>query len=49
VAVSSSRKREFAGGEFFLPCVLIIRRLSEGERHNKVALNDILREHGVAT
>jgi len=37
------------GGEFYLPCVLIIRRLSEGERHSKTALNDILREHGVAT
>ena len=49
VAVSANRKREFAGGEFYLPCVLIIRRMSEGERHNKVALNDILREHGVAT
>ncbi len=49
VAVSASRRREFAGGEFFLPCVLVLRRLEEGERHNKVALNDILREHGVAT
>jgi 2,3,4,5-tetrahydropyridine-2-carboxylate N-succinyltransferase len=49
VAVSANRKREFAGGEFYLPCVLIIRRMSEGERHNKVALNDILREHGVST
>ncbi len=49
VAVSASRRREFAGGEFFLPCVLIIRRLSEGERHNKVALNALLREHGVST
>ena len=49
VAVMAQRRREFAGGEFFLPCVLIIQRLSEGERHNKVALNDILRDHGVAT
>ncbi len=49
VAVSASRRREFAGGEFFLPCVLIIRRMSEGERHDKVALNALLREHGVAT
>jgi 2,3,4,5-tetrahydropyridine-2-carboxylate N-succinyltransferase len=49
VAVSSSRTREFEGGEFSLPCVLIIRRLNEGERHNKAKLNDILREHGVAT
>jgi 2,3,4,5-tetrahydropyridine-2,6-dicarboxylate N-succinyltransferase len=49
VAVSANRRREFSGGEFFLPCVLIIRRMSEGERHNKVALNALLREHGVAT
>jgi 2,3,4,5-tetrahydropyridine-2-carboxylate N-succinyltransferase len=49
VAVPATRRREYPGGEFFLPCVLIIRRLSEGERHNKVALNDILRDHGVAT
>ena len=49
VAVSASRRREYPGGEFFLPCVLIIQRLSEGERHNKVALNNILRDHGVAT
>ncbi|MHB2029170.1 MAG: 2,3,4,5-tetrahydropyridine-2,6-dicarboxylate N-succinyltransferase [Acidimicrobiales bacterium] len=49
VAVSASRRREYLGGEFFLPCVLVIKRLSEGERHNKVALNEILRDHGVAT
>jgi 2,3,4,5-tetrahydropyridine-2,6-dicarboxylate N-succinyltransferase len=49
VAVAANRKREFEGGEFYLPCVLIIRRLSEGERNSRTALNDILREHGVAT
>ncbi len=49
VAVSASRKKEFTGGEFFLPCVLVIRHLSEGERHNKTTLNQILREHGVST
>ncbi len=49
VAVSASRRREYPGGEFFLPCVLVIKRLGEGERHNKVALNDILRDHGVST
>ncbi|MFY9782036.1 MAG: 2,3,4,5-tetrahydropyridine-2,6-dicarboxylate N-succinyltransferase [Acidimicrobiales bacterium] len=49
VAVSASRRREYPGGEFFLPSVLIIRRLSEGERHDKTALNDILRDHGVST
>jgi len=49
VAVSASRRREFPGGEFYLPCVLIIRRLDEGERHDKAALNAILRDHGVST
>ena len=49
VAVSATRRREFPGGEFGLPCVLIVRRLEEGERHNKAALNSILRDHGVAT
>jgi 2,3,4,5-tetrahydropyridine-2-carboxylate N-succinyltransferase len=49
VAVSANRRREFSGGEFFLPCVLIIKHLSEGERHSKVKLNEILRDHGVAT
>jgi 2,3,4,5-tetrahydropyridine-2-carboxylate N-succinyltransferase len=49
VAVAASRRREYPGGEYFLPCVLIIRRMEEGERHDKVALNNILRDHGVAT
>jgi 2,3,4,5-tetrahydropyridine-2-carboxylate N-succinyltransferase len=49
VAVGASRRREFPGGEFFLPCVLVLRRLEEGERHDKAALNDILRDHGVST
>ena len=49
IAISAARRRDFAGGEFFLPCVLIIRRLSEGERHSRITLNNILREHGVST
>jgi 2,3,4,5-tetrahydropyridine-2-carboxylate N-succinyltransferase len=49
VAVSASRRREYPGGEFFLPCVLIIRRLDEGERHDKATLNAVLRDHGVST
>jgi 2,3,4,5-tetrahydropyridine-2-carboxylate N-succinyltransferase len=49
VAVSASRSRDFKGGEFYLPCVLIIRRLDEGERHDKAALTAILRDHGVST
>lgn len=49
VAVQASRGREFAGGRFGMPCVLVIRRLDAGERHDKSALNDILRTHGVTT
>ncbi|HEX3794615.1 MAG TPA: 2,3,4,5-tetrahydropyridine-2,6-dicarboxylate N-succinyltransferase [Acidimicrobiales bacterium] len=49
VAVSASRRREYPGGEFFLPCVLIIKQLSEGERHDKVQLNEVLRTHSVST
>ena len=49
VAISASRRRDFAGGEFFLPCVLVIKHLDEGERHDKTKLNNLLREHGVAT
>ena len=49
VAVTANRRRVFPGGEFFLPCVLVIKRLTEGERHDKAQLNDILRTHGVST
>jgi len=49
VAVTASRAREFAGGTFYLPCVLVIKTLEAGERHDKAQLNDVLREHGVAT
>ena len=47
VAVNGTRFRSFAGGDFGLPAVLILKRLSEGERHSKSALNAILRDHGV--
>jgi len=49
VAVSATRPRSFAGGDFGLPCVLVIKRLEPGERHDKSKLNDILRDHGAAT
>src|SRR5919198_5261067 len=45
VAVGGTRTKEFAGGTFGLPCVLVIKRLTEGERHDKASLNDILRDH----
>jgi 2,3,4,5-tetrahydropyridine-2,6-dicarboxylate N-succinyltransferase len=47
VAVSGTRLREFPGGQFGMPAVLILKRLSAGERHDKSALNDILRDHGI--
>ena len=49
VAVAGTRRRTFSGGEFGLPAVLVIKRLAEGERHDKAALNQILRDHGAAT
>jgi len=48
VAVGASRRREYPGGEFFLPCVLVVRHLAEGERHDKAQLNEILRDASVA-
>jgi 2,3,4,5-tetrahydropyridine-2-carboxylate N-succinyltransferase len=49
VAIAAMRPRTFSGGDFGLPCVLVIKHLTEGERHEKAKLNDILRDHGVAT
>ncbi len=49
VAVAATRPRTFAGGEFGLACVLVLKQLEEGERHEKSALNQILRDHGAAT
>ena len=48
VAIQASRRREFPGGEFYLPSVLVIRRLAEGQRHDKALLNEVLRQHGVS-
>ena len=44
ITVQAGRRREFPGGEFMLPCVLILRRYEPGERQH---LNHILRETGV--
>ena len=46
VAVQASRSRRYPGGEFGLACVLVVRRLEPGARHDKSKLNDVLREHG---
>jgi 2,3,4,5-tetrahydropyridine-2-carboxylate N-succinyltransferase len=44
VAVQAGRRRTFPGGDFTLPCALILRRYEPGERQH---LNEILRESGV--
>src|SRR5437763_1440165 len=49
VVVAGTRPREFKGGTFGLPCALILRTLAEGEQHDKLKLNAILREHGVVS
>jgi 2,3,4,5-tetrahydropyridine-2,6-dicarboxylate N-succinyltransferase len=48
VCVGGTRQRTFDGGNFGMPCVLVLRRLAEGDGHDKAALNDILRDHGVS-
>ena len=49
VAIQGSRAREFPGGTFGLPCVLILRYLAPGEGHDKLQLNALLREHGIVS
>jgi 2,3,4,5-tetrahydropyridine-2-carboxylate N-succinyltransferase len=48
VAVPASRRRSYPGGDFYLPCALVVRRLPAGERHDKTTLAEVLRLHGVA-
>jgi 2,3,4,5-tetrahydropyridine-2,6-dicarboxylate N-succinyltransferase len=47
VCVGGTRPRKFAGGEFGMPCLLVLRRLPPGQRHDKSELNAILRDHGL--
>src|ERR1700734_426085 len=47
VCVGGTRMRTFAGVEFGMPCLLMLRRLATGTRHDKAELNAILRDHGV--
>jgi 2,3,4,5-tetrahydropyridine-2-carboxylate N-succinyltransferase len=49
VVINATRPRELPGGTFGFPCALVIKRLAEGERHDKATLNEVLREHGAAT
>jgi 2,3,4,5-tetrahydropyridine-2-carboxylate N-succinyltransferase len=48
VCVGGTRSRKFPGGEFGMPCVLVLKRLAEGSAHDKAALNEILRDHGMS-
>ena len=48
VCVGGTRMRDFPGGTFGMPCMLVLRRLPQGGVHDKLALNDILRDHGVS-
>ncbi len=48
VCVGSTRVKTFLGGDFGLPCLLVLRYLEPGQEHDKLALNEVLREHGVA-
>jgi 2,3,4,5-tetrahydropyridine-2,6-dicarboxylate N-succinyltransferase len=48
VCVGGTRPRKFPGGEFGMPCVLVLKRLPEGSRHDKATMNEILREHGAS-
>ena len=48
VCVGGTRMRDFPGGTFGMPCMLVLKRLPEGSVHDKLALNEILRDHGVS-
>jgi 2,3,4,5-tetrahydropyridine-2-carboxylate N-succinyltransferase len=47
IVIPGSRAREFPAGSYGLPCGLIIGYRT-GETDDKVRVNDLLREHGVA-
>ncbi len=46
VVVQGTRMKEFAGGAFGLPCALILRYLEPGQGHERIQLNELLRDHG---
>lgn len=47
VCVTANRNKSFPGGDFGMPVLLVLKRLEKGEEHDKLALNNLLREHGV--
>jgi 2,3,4,5-tetrahydropyridine-2-carboxylate N-succinyltransferase len=46
VCVMSNRIKDFPGGRFTTPCLLVLKRLQEGEPHEKLQINDMLRDAG---
>ena len=46
VCVTSNRVKDFPGGRFTTPCLLVLKRLAEGESHDKLQINDMLRDAG---
>jgi len=49
VVVAGNRLKEFPGGTFGISCAHILRTLDEGEEHDKLKLNALLREHGIVS
>ena len=47
VCVGSSLVKSCPGGDFGMPCLLVLRYL-EGTEHDKLQLNEVLRRHGLA-
>ena len=41
------RRFSIATQVLLMQCVLVLKRLNEGERHSKTELNQILRDHGI--
>ncbi len=48
LCISAIRPRVFAGGEFGLTCLLVVKRLKENAVYDKLALDSLFREHGSA-
>ncbi|MFD5029807.1 2,3,4,5-tetrahydropyridine-2,6-dicarboxylate N-succinyltransferase [Streptomyces sp. NPDC058220] len=48
VCIGATRAKRFPGGEFGMPCLLVIKRLPEGGTHDKLLLDSLFREHGAA-
>jgi 2,3,4,5-tetrahydropyridine-2-carboxylate N-succinyltransferase len=45
LVINATRPKSYPGGTFGLPCALIIKRFEAGQRHDKAALNELLRSH----